>query len=529
MNCVNHSDRQAVGKCEGCGAGLCEECYSYFNPHLCYECATKLANEDRRTFHKALAIGIISGVLGLTLAIILWVANKGMGPGMGIFFCLWFPMAGIAFGLSIAANGHKKQNFWTWVGAFLFSFIIAPVSFIVYLVRTIKWAKVVKNDQQLLANYLQETPETVAASAEEAVSEVREPQAVAPISTSAGPFHQLFDQDYRGDIVFENGENQSLTFVQGGVIHLEGKVFAILQPKPLPEGMGENEALAYEITVDKDDLENSEMTIVSDEALNDRVFAFLHHSLEEGEASKESLVGGTSLSEHRVKWWIYLILGLAPLLGWGMFLYMYFTQKGSGASMNWLFFSTAGAVSGAYVMALGLLPKRLGDIARWRRIVFPILGILLMVILIVVYYLVGFGNQSMNWNPKDPLWNTLVALGGTYGPYLLYLVGLFFLHKKDHGSVASVVWFFILFFIGGIIGVVAGIILAVALLIALFVLMLKGAGATADAMSYHDDSGKSYTIDGKEVEKIDHHKYKDKSGQVYEETGNFDEVEKVDH
>jgi hypothetical protein len=315
MNCVNHADREAVGQCEVCGAGLCEECYSYFSPHLCHDCAVKLANEDRRTLHKALIIGIISGVIGLALGILLWVTNKGMGPGMGIFFCLWFPMAGIAFGLSVSANAHKKQNFITWVAAFLFSFIVAPVSFTLYLVKTIKMAKIVKNEQQLLAHYLQETPETVAASLETPASEVKEPQAVASLSTSAGPFHQLFDPNYPGDVTFENGNQESMTFVQGGYTHLHAKTYAVLQPKPLPEGMKETEALVFEIKEDPTDLENSEMTLVSDEALCAEVFAALDQGLDEG-PSAASLVRGPS-SKRQVKWWHYLIMAIPLLLGWG--------------------------------------------------------------------------------------------------------------------------------------------------------------------------------------------------------------------
>jgi len=534
MNCVNHPDREAVGQCQGCGAELCAECYSYFNPHLCYDCACKLAKEDQRSFHKALTLGIIAALIGLGAGILFWVANPAITVGVGLFFCLWFMMSGVTLGLSLSANAHKKKDFWTWVGAFFFSLIVAPVAFVIYLVKTIKLAKILKQDKAILAGYFAQAPLTEPLPAIAPLSEPLPAKAVIseelpPVEVAAsGPFHCLFDPSYLGDITFFIEEKRPQSFAQGGLLPLRGKTYAILQPRPLPQGMGENEALVYEILEDETNLENSQIRPVEDPALIAEVFAGLKGEVIASEIPSASPgVAAPKRNPRRVKWWIYLILAVVPFIGWGLYGASFLLKAEQAPGMGWLYFTLASAATLSFVLALGLLLKRLGDIARWRVFVFPLLGVLLLGGALASFYLLGYGAQSFAGHQGDT-WGSAIAIGATYGPYVLVITLLPYVRLKDGGGKGSVVLFFICYALSWCLGAVVGVIVAVIVLVLIIIAVFALIFTIFSGSRPSNDNKETYKIDGKDAEATGPNTFKDSSGDTWERTGSGDEVKKVD-
>ncbi len=152
MNCKNHIDTPAVGQCSNCGAGLCHDCMSVFEPPLCYECAKQIYLEDAKLQRKILFSFIASGILGVIIGIIVCVSME-LNPGMYVLGIVWGFMAGSSYGMAIIANRGSKTPWWGYILFFLVAYIAAPIYFTIRLVRQIKFAKRVKTERQCVENY----------------------------------------------------------------------------------------------------------------------------------------------------------------------------------------------------------------------------------------------------------------------------------------------------------------------------------------------------------------------------------------
>ena len=79
-------------------------------------------------------------------------------------------------------------------------------------------------------------------------------------------------------LLAENGEE--IEFIEVAAIPLDGKMYAILQPVVLLEGMEEGEALVFEVEI-SDDGQPTGFNVVLDDELIDQVFAIYNEMVGE--------------------------------------------------------------------------------------------------------------------------------------------------------------------------------------------------------------------------------------------------------
>ena len=87
---------------------------------------------------------------------------------------------------------------------------------------------------------------------------------------SINPIDALLDENNQDNIILYNDKDEPVEFIQIAVIPAEERLFVILQPAQLIEGMGEDEAFAFEI-IRKEGEEDS-LELVEDQALIDWIF-----------------------------------------------------------------------------------------------------------------------------------------------------------------------------------------------------------------------------------------------------------------
>ena len=79
---------------------------------------------------------------------------------------------------------------------------------------------------------------------------------------------KIYDPDNEENIILYNENDEPVEFAQIAVIPLEERVFVILKPLDVVEGVADDEALVFEIN-EKDD---ETLKIVTDMSLAERVF-----------------------------------------------------------------------------------------------------------------------------------------------------------------------------------------------------------------------------------------------------------------
>ncbi len=84
------------------------------------------------------------------------------------------------------------------------------------------------------------------------------------------PIDRLFDENDSDPIILYGEDGQEIAFEQIALIPLEGRVFVIMQPVELLEGMADDEALVFEI-LDRNG--ETVLDIVLDDETIDAVFA----------------------------------------------------------------------------------------------------------------------------------------------------------------------------------------------------------------------------------------------------------------
>lgn len=84
------------------------------------------------------------------------------------------------------------------------------------------------------------------------------------------PIDALYDENNNDNIVLYNDQDEPVEFEQIAVIPSEDKVYVILQPVQPLEGMGEDEALAFEII--KNEKGENSLVLVEEDALIDWIF-----------------------------------------------------------------------------------------------------------------------------------------------------------------------------------------------------------------------------------------------------------------
>ncbi len=92
------------------------------------------------------------------------------------------------------------------------------------------------------------------------------------------PVEQILDENNIDTIVLYDGDNNPIEFEQIAVIPLDStdKLYAILIPLTPMQGVQEGEGVLFEI-----DEENSDLTVVNDEKIIDKVLTIYQKMLEE--------------------------------------------------------------------------------------------------------------------------------------------------------------------------------------------------------------------------------------------------------
>lgn len=105
------------------------------------------------------------------------------------------------------------------------------------------------------------------------------------------PIDCLFDEDNTDPISLFNEKGEEVQFEQIALIPLEEKIYAILKPMKEIEGVGEDEALAFEIVETEEDAETGEhseyLELVGDIDVIDKVFEVYNKLMDEEEAKQK--------------------------------------------------------------------------------------------------------------------------------------------------------------------------------------------------------------------------------------------------
>lgn len=367
------------------------------------------------------------------------------------------------------------------------------------------------------------------------------------MALETGSFHRLLSPTYSGVVHFKNKEGKTHAYTIKGRAHLATGDYVLLQLSPLPSFMKKNEVDAYQVIVDREDIEKSRLQKVKDPTL----FAAIVHeaslSLNRGEntdvshrrlpslgeGEREAAAEEPSPEAPSRQWVAYLLLLLPTLLYLGLFLLCYFApnfiasllpQFGNG---QWISFVLFLASAAGLPMAVGCFPRYRGELPRFLRGLLIVASIGLSLGLISFYYSIPeYALSATTFMSKESdFMADAIEFGIVVGPFVLLLSALGFLHAKDKGGLGTSVLFYIVLFIGPIVGSLVGMVVAFVLCLALIVVVIMTILAVGGGSS---ESNKTYKIGGKKAEKTGSNEYRDSSGDTWTETGNGNEVVKKD-
>ncbi|MBQ3047557.1 MAG: DUF1292 domain-containing protein [Clostridia bacterium] len=101
------------------------------------------------------------------------------------------------------------------------------------------------------------------------------------------PIDSLFDEDDTSPIVLFNEKGEKVSFEQIAIIPLEERVFAILKPIEKTEGVGDDEALVFEVVEPEDEEDEEYLNLVSDFDIIDKVFEVYNKLMDEEEEKQK--------------------------------------------------------------------------------------------------------------------------------------------------------------------------------------------------------------------------------------------------
>ena len=102
-----------------------------------------------------------------------------------------------------------------------------------------------------------------------------------------GPIDKLFDENNVDPIVLFNEKGEEVSFEQIAIIPLEERIFAILKPIEKTEGVGEDEALVFEVVEGETEEDEEYLNLVSDMEIIDNVFKVYDKLIDEEEAKNK--------------------------------------------------------------------------------------------------------------------------------------------------------------------------------------------------------------------------------------------------
>lgn len=102
------------------------------------------------------------------------------------------------------------------------------------------------------------------------------------------PIDKLFDDNNSDPIVLFNEKGEEVSFEQIALIPLEERIFAILKPMEKTEGVGEDEALVFEVLEGETEEDEEYLNLVSDMGIIDEVFKVYDKLIDEEEAKQKA-------------------------------------------------------------------------------------------------------------------------------------------------------------------------------------------------------------------------------------------------
>lgn len=100
------------------------------------------------------------------------------------------------------------------------------------------------------------------------------------------PIDRLFDEDDVSPISLFNEKGEEIKFEQIALIPIEEDIYAILKPIEQMEGIGEDEALVFEIVESDNEDDGDYLNLVSDIDVIDKVFEVYNKLMDEEEAKQ---------------------------------------------------------------------------------------------------------------------------------------------------------------------------------------------------------------------------------------------------
>ncbi len=101
------------------------------------------------------------------------------------------------------------------------------------------------------------------------------------------PIDRLFDEDDVSPISLFNEKGEEVKFEQIALIPVEEDIYAILKPIEQMEGIGEDEALVFEIVEGENEEDGDFLNLVSDIDVIDKVFEVYNKLMDEEEAKQK--------------------------------------------------------------------------------------------------------------------------------------------------------------------------------------------------------------------------------------------------
>lgn len=101
------------------------------------------------------------------------------------------------------------------------------------------------------------------------------------------PIDKLFDENNTDPIVMYNEKGEPVSFEQIAIIPYDDRIFAILKPTEKTEGVGDDEALAFEVMGNEADGDEEYLSLVSDMAVIDNIFKIYNKLIDEDEAKRK--------------------------------------------------------------------------------------------------------------------------------------------------------------------------------------------------------------------------------------------------
>ena len=91
MKCARHTDVDAIGSCQECQRGLCDECTNRYRKPLCDQCLLEHISKESRQFYIGLGITLIAFLVGYYIWVKLFTGGvfESIIPGLLLAGCYW--------------------------------------------------------------------------------------------------------------------------------------------------------------------------------------------------------------------------------------------------------------------------------------------------------------------------------------------------------------------------------------------------------------------------------------------------------